>query len=132
MKTVLRCSLALLLTLGSVARAITIDEGGIQPFSNKFVTGNQSVLVKSGPGILHAIIISNDATGGAITVYDGTAATGGTLLGGAVAGTPSGGLLSGSGNPPTATVGPLDIAFTNGLFVVTSGSTNNQFMVIFL
>jgi hypothetical protein len=94
-------------------------------FSSKTVTGNQTLVVKNSSGSLHAVVIGNASTGGEIKVYDGTSASGLLILD-LLAGTPSGGLLSGSGNPPAHYIGPLELTFSTGLTVVTSNGTTNN------
>jgi hypothetical protein len=101
-----------------------------KPWTSKVLIGNGTTVIKTGSGILHGFVINNNATGGVIYLYDNTAGSG-TITATGNAGTPSGGLLSGSGNPGANFVGPLEIAFTNGLTAVTQGSTTNSFTVIY-
>ena len=106
---------------------IVVDD---RPWTSRTIIGNGTTLIKTGSGILHGFVINNNATGGVIYLYDNTAGSG-TIAATGNAGTPSGGLLSGSGNPGAEFVGPLDIAFTNGITAVTQGSTTNSFTVIY-
>lgn len=94
------------------------------------ITGNSTVVVKSGAGLLRAISLNNNSTGGRVTVYDNTAGSG-TKIATIQVGSPSGGLLSSTGLPgPTHFTG-LDIRFNTGLTIVTSGSTNNDMTVYY-
>lgn len=101
-------------------------------FRNKFrnVTGNTTVTVKSGIGVIRGISINNNTTGGTITVYDNTAASG-TKIATLEIGTPSGGLLSSSGQP-----GPVYVTmvaeFSTGITVVTTGSSGNDITVYYV
>lgn len=101
-------------------------------FRNSFsrVTGNTTSTVKSGAGVLHGIIIGNNGTGGTITIYDNTAGSG-TVIMQLDVGTPSGGLLSSSGQPTPIFLGPLGTVFATGLTVVTSGSSSNDITVVY-
>lgn len=94
------------------------------------ITGNATTVVSSGPGALAAILIGNNTTGGTITVYDNTAASGTVIMQLNIA-TPSGGLLSTSGQPSPVLIGPFGIEFLTGLTVVTSGSSNNDITILY-
>lgn len=94
------------------------------------ITGNATVTVKSGPGILRAICIGNNTTGGDAIIYDNTAGSG-TRIMTLQLGTPSGGLLSTSGYPSPMQLGPFDVRFNVGLTVVTSGSTSNNITIFY-
>jgi hypothetical protein len=107
--------------------SITVDA---RAWSSRTIIGNGTTVIKTGSGILHGFVINNNATGGVLYLYDNTAGSG-TIAATGNAGTPSGGVLSGSGNPGAQFVGDLDIAFTNGITAVTSGSTVNSFTVIY-
>jgi len=98
--------------------------------SSARITGNTTSTVKSGAGILHSVIIGDNTTEGIITIYDNTAGSG-TILIQLDCGTPSGGLLSSSGQPGPFSTGPLSLGFNTGLTVVTSGSTSNDVTVIY-
>jgi hypothetical protein len=76
-------------------------------FRNSYrnITGNSTVTVKSSGGTLHGIMVNNNSTGGTITIYDNTAGSG-TVIAVLQVGTPSGGLLSSSGTPTSAFLGP--------------------------
>lgn len=101
-------------------------------FRNKYrnITGNGTTTVKSGNGVVRGISINDNTTGGTITVYDNTAASG-TKIATMQIGTPSGGLLSSSGQP-----GPnymtMTAEFSTGLTIVTSGSSNNDITVYYV
>lgn len=101
-------------------------------FRNSFLnlTGNATTTVKSGSGTLHGILINNNATNGVIKIYDNTAASG-TVISTIQCGSPSGGVLSTSGIPPSIFLGPLGLEFSTGLTVVTTGSGNNNVTVIY-
>lgn len=101
-------------------------------FRNKFlnITGNTTATVKTGAGVLRGLSINDNTTGGCITVYDNTSASG-TKIGTFQAGTPSGGLVSTSGSPgPTSLL--LTAEFATGLTIVTSGSTSNDITVYYV
>lgn len=99
-------------------------------YSVKVVSGNTTLQIRTGAGVLHAIVVGANSTGGTIIVYDGTS-TAGPVVMAANAGTPSGGLLSGSGNPGPVSLAPLEISYNNGLYAVSSGSTSNYFLVVY-
>lgn len=101
-------------------------------FRNKYrnITGNTTVLVKSGNGVIRGIGINNNNTGGEITIYDNTAASG-TKIATIQIGTPSGGLLSSSGQQSPNYVNMI-AEFTTGLTVVTSSSSNNDITVYYV
>lgn len=94
------------------------------------ITGNGTTYIKSGPGLLRAICINNNTTGGTVTVYDNTTNSG-TRIMTVQLGTPSGGLLSTSGLPSPVNLTSLDVRFNTGLTVVTSGSSNNNITVFY-
>lgn len=94
------------------------------------ITGNGTTVVKSGPGLLRAIILNNNTTGGTMTVYDNTAASG-TKIMTLQLGTPSGGLLSTSGFPSPCSLPALDVRFNTGLTVVMAGSSSNNVTVYY-
>ncbi len=95
-------------------------------FRNKYknITGNSTTIIKSGNGVLRGISINDNTTGGTIKVYDNTAGSG-TLIATFQVGTPSGGLLSSSGQPGPNYV-TMTAEFTTGLTIVTSGSSDNN------
>lgn len=101
-------------------------------FRNKYrnITGNSTVTVKSGNGVIRGISINNNTTGGTVTIYDNTAASG-TKIATLEVGTPSGGLLSSSGQPGPNYV-TMTAEFTTGLTVVTSSSSNNNITVYYV
>lgn len=96
--------------------------------SNANIVGNSTTVVKSGRGIIYSICINNNATGGTITIYDNTAASG-TKLATIQIGSPSGGLLNTSGIPSSQVLSPLDWVFETGLTIVTAGSASNNITV---
>lgn len=101
-------------------------------FRNKYrnIAGNATVTVKSGNGVLRGISINNNTTGGNITVYDNTAGSG-TKIGTFQIATPSGGLLSSSGQPsPTYII--MAAEFTTGLTIVTAGSSSNDITAYYI
>lgn len=106
--------------------------GSITTTRNKClrISGNHTTAVKSTAGTLHSIVIGNNSTGGTVTVYDNTAASG-TVICVLTMGTPSGGLLSTTGTPGPNTVCGLDIGFNTGLTVVTAGSNSNDITVVY-
>lgn len=95
-------------------------------FRNKYrnITGNTTVTVKSGGGVIRGISINDNTTGGIVTVYDNTAGSGTKIATFQVA-TPSGGLLSSSGQPSAVYI-TMTAEFTTGLTIVTSGSSSNN------
>lgn len=96
----------------------------------KNLSGNVTTVVKSGAGLLRAISINNNTTGGTVTVYDNTAGSG-TKIMTLTVGSPSGGLLSASGAPGPINLTALDIRFNTGLTVVTAGSNSNNVTVYY-
>lgn len=127
-------------TSGSATVAFDAGEGsnsGIYPVEIPFtylnLTGNATTTVKSGVGRLHSVGINNNATGGTVTIYDSTAASG-TIMMTLSIGTPAGGLLSTAGVPPPLLMGPYGpsgLPFSNGLTVVTTGSLANNITVYY-
>lgn len=101
-------------------------------YRNKFlnIVGNATTTIKSGSGRLHSFTINDNTTNGTITIYDNTAASG-TKIGTFQIGSPSGGLLSSSGQQGPIIIGPLGCEFSTGLTVVTSGSSNNNITVLY-
>jgi len=101
-------------------------------FSNnsKNIAGNATTLVKTGTGILHAIIIGNNNTGGTVTVYDNMIASGTPLMT-LQLGSPAGGLLSTTGLSGPEYLNTLNIKFSTGLTIVTTGSSNNNITIIY-
>lgn len=101
-------------------------------FRNKFLnmTGNGTTVVKSGNGVIRGFSINDNTTGGTITLYDNTAASG-TKIGTFQIATPSGGLLSSSGQPSPVYI-TLTAEFTTGLTAVRSGSNNNDITVYYV
>lgn len=100
--------------------------------SNSYInlTGNATTTVKSGSGILHAVIIGNNNTGGTVTIYDNTAGSG-TVIMNMQLGTPSGGLLSTTGLSGPEYLNALNLGFSTGLTIVTTGSANNNITLIY-
>lgn len=94
------------------------------------ITGNATTTVKASAGLLRGICLNNNTTGGVVTVYDNTAASG-TKIMTLQLGTPSGGLLSSSGSPGPVNLPVLDVRFNTGLTIVTSGSTSNNITVYY-
>ena len=92
---------------------------------NKYrnVVGNSTDVVKSGPGVLQAIMINNSTTGGVLTIYDNTAASGTKI---ATITLPTGGV-----NPVPTAINNLGIEFETGLTVVTTGSIANNFTIVY-
>lgn len=114
-------------------------EGSYQPGATPFVssawnsftnlTGNATTTVKSGPTVLVQIIINTNNTGGTVTIYDNTAASG-TQVGRMQIGTPSGGVLSSSGlQSPGVYMYGIQLAI--GLTITTAGSAGNNITVIY-
>lgn len=114
-----------------IATANGVIFGNIQ-YQNQYrnITGNGTTVIKSSNGILHSISVNNNATGGTVIVYDNTAASG-TKIMTLRMGTPSGGVLSTTGYPGPAQIGPLGAVFTTGLTIVTSGSASNDITVYY-
>lgn len=101
-------------------------------FRNKYrnMTGNSTVTVKSGNGVVRGISINNNNTGGTITVYDNTASSG-TKIATIEIATPSGGLLSSTGQQSPTYI-TMTAEFATGLTVVTTGSSNNDITVYYV
>lgn len=101
-------------------------------FRNKYtnIAGNATTVVKNSNGVVRGISINNNNTGGTITVYDNTAGNG-TKIATIEIATPSGGLLSSTGQQSPVYV-TLTAEFTTGLTVVTSGSNNNNVTVFYV
>jgi hypothetical protein len=99
-------------------------------FNYRNITGNATTTVKSGAGMLQAVIINNASTNGTVTVYDNTAGSGAKIATVQI-GSPSGGLLSTSGIPNPASLPALNVKFSTGLTVVTAGSSSNDITVIY-
>lgn len=101
-------------------------------FRNQYrnLTGNGTTVVKSGNGVIRGMSINHNTTGGDIILYDNTAASG-TKIGSFSVATPSGGLLSASGQPSPVYL-MLTAEFTVGLTVVTSGSSNNDVTIYYV
>lgn len=102
------------------------------PLSNNysFITGNQTLTAKTGSGILHAIILGNNTTAGTISIYDNTAGSGTEIMS-LTLGSPTGGLLSSSGQPGPVYLNALNLKFLTGLTIVTAGSSNNSVTIIY-
>ena len=90
-------------TSGTIIATLDAGEGsntGIYavdpPIKYSHLTGNATTTIKTGAGRLHSININNNTTGGLIKVYDSTAGSGTSIMF-LTLGTPSGGLLSSSG-----------------------------------
>lgn len=114
------------------ARALDVNVvSAVGQFSYRNLTGNATTTVKSGAGTLHLITINNNTTGGTITIYDNTAGSG-TKIATIQVGSPSGGLLSSSGNPGIGSSGVVDTIFSTGLTVVTAGSGNNDVTIFYI
>lgn len=93
------------------------------------ITGNTTKVVKQSSGTLHGIVISDNNTGGTVSIYDNTSATGTPVFIFQI-GTASGGLLSQNGIQGPTFIGPLGMEFSTGLTIVTAGSTNNDITAI--
>lgn len=110
------------------ANAVNFFYTEINQYQN--LVGNGTTTVKSGPGILRAISINNNTTGGTVTVYDNTAGSGTKIMTLQI-GSPAGGLLSSSGLPGPITLPSLEIRFNTGLTIVTAGSSINNITVYY-
>jgi len=93
-----------------------------------YITGNGTTTIKSGAGRLAGIIIGDNTTGGTLTIYDNTAGSG-AIIAKINAGTTGGAL--GGGSNGSGFGGAMDIEFTTGLTVVSSGSTSNIWTLIY-
>lgn len=82
-------------------------------FSYKNITSATTATVKSGPGILRALVVNTPAASATITVYDNTAGSGTKI---ATITLPATLLAQG----PISAV--YDVAFTVGLTIVTTGT----------
>jgi len=104
---------------------------GVITSTYRNITGNTTVTVKPSTGIIRGLSFNNGNTGGVVTLYDNTTASG-TIIGTFQIGTPSGGLLSTTGlnSPNVIQLGV--IIFSTGLTIVTSGSSNNDITVYYL
>lgn len=100
-------------------------------FRNKFrnLTGNGTTTVKTGTGVLRGLSLNDNNTGGTVTLYDNTAASGTKI-----ATVKIGDLLSGitGGSSQTANYLPFVAEFTTGLTVVTAGSSSNDITVFYV
>lgn len=76
---------------------------------------NTTTVVKTGAGLLHWVTINNAGTAETITIYDNTAA--------------SGTLISTHTAPAQGAIYEYDIAFTNGLTIVTAGTTPGDYTI---
>lgn len=113
--------------IGNVSDAFKVETDPVSSYSN--ITGNTTSTVKSGAGRLRGILIGDNTTGGSVVVYDNTAGSG-TKITTIQIGSPSGGLLSSSGQPGPVYL-PLNTTFSTGLTVVTSGSSSNNITVVY-
>lgn len=94
----------------------TNDSITAYPFGHSFanITTATTTTVKSGAGVLHGYVVNTDAASGTITFYDNTAGSGtkiGTITNPVT--------LLQMGPLPS---GPIDIAFSTGLTIVTTGT----------
>lgn len=112
------------------SHAVTYNVSPLAPGSYANITGNATTNVKAGPGALMGILINDNTTGGVVTVYDSNSGSG-TKIGTIQIGSPSGGLLSSSGQPGPAGWTALNMKFGTGLTVVTSGSSGNNITIIY-
>lgn len=110
--------------------AVAYSVSPLAPGSYRNVTGNTTVTVKSGAGVLMGVCINNNASGGGAILYDNTAGSG-TKIANINFGSPSGGLLSTTGQPPPTGFTALNVRFATGLTVVTSGSSSNDITLIY-
>lgn len=110
--------------------AVNYNISPLSPGSYSNVTGNTTATIKSSPGVLMGVMINNNGTDGVLTIYDNTAASG-TKIGTLQLGTPSGGLLSSSGIQGPAGFIAMNVRFTTGLTVVTTGSSSNNVTLIY-
>lgn len=79
------------------------------------ITTATTTVVKSGPGVLHSIIVNKAVVSQTVTVYDNTSAAGTKLA----TVTWAAALTS---DPPFSAI--YDIGFTTGLTVVTGGASD--------
>lgn len=98
--------------------------------SSRYMTGNTTVLVKEGVGSLVGFVAGNCNEFATYTFYNNTTATGTVLLS-YTTGSPSGGLLSTSGMNSGGFIGPLDIQFSIGLTVVSTGGSNTALTIVY-
>lgn len=102
---------------GTTVRTLLTDASGRQvlaPFSKTNITTGTTTLVKSGAGILHAIVVGTPVASATIKFYDGLTAVNifSTMTLGSVI----------TGIDPMSVT--YDVAFTTGLTIVTSGATD--------
>lgn len=79
------------------------------------ITTATTTVVRSGPGLLHAIIVNKAVASATVTIYDNTAASGtkiGTITFPAT--------ITGADQHPMT----YNVSFANGLTIVTSGATD--------
>lgn len=81
------------------------------------IKSNTTTVVKSGSGLLHWVTINTPGTAETITIYDNIAA--------------SGTLISTHTAPVQGAIYEYDIAFQNGLTVVTAGTTAGDYTISF-
>lgn len=109
-------------TSGTVAVRISISAvptlppaASVVPWAKTNITTGTTTLVKTGAGVLHAILLGTPVASATIKLYDGLTAVNifSTMTLGSVI----------TGDQPVF-LGPLDIAFSTGLTIVTSGATD--------
>ena len=108
---------------GTSVRYLALDSTGrFAGSSRTFITTNVTTqVIKSGNGVLRAIVVNPGVTS-AFLLYDSSGAASGQFSG---AGTTSPAYLY------TIQYGPNGVAFTNGLVITTSGGTPAQLLVIY-
>jgi|ERR1035437_5392478 hypothetical protein len=107
--------------------ALQINQFGALSISqrNKYknLTGNATITIKSGTGVLQSIMINNPGSSGTVILYDNTAGSG-TIIATLT-------ISSGGVNPVPNAMSNLGLEFTTGLTVVTAGSTTNNFTIVY-
>lgn len=86
-----------------------------EQFQYSHINSKTTTVVKSGAGILHFVTINTPGSADTITMYDNTAASG-TVIGTHTA-------------PALGAIYEYDIAFANGLTIVTGGTTAGDYTI---
>lgn len=83
----------------------------------KNITANATTVVKTGVSILHAVVVNNPGTTWVITMYDNTAG--------------SGSLIGTLTSPVSGGQYEYHASLSNGLTIVTSGTTAGDITVVY-
>ena len=106
---------------------VTGDTSGtpqLAPTAYVSINSLATTVVKTGPGVLWGVYVTGAGSATTVNTYDNTAASGTQLTIPAATTTTTGSVATGI---PTG----IGIPFTNGLTVVTAGTTAGTIMVIY-